>query len=262
MSLPDSTSVSETAERGIVGRGALFGSETTTPASSAIETTTYDNPQIPDPAHIGTAKEEPTTERIPIYFQPSRTPVRRYFGLPPTPRPSIRRSDYLNPVVREPTLVPPPLRSGRRTLARSRSVPGWLEFRDSATRGGPSTTPPSPHHGHQATRGSRRGPAAKSMTSSVYSSFVADSATFGARTSRGDGGTTTARQSGATDGSGLRSTLAHFPRPPPYTFISRASDGQEGMGTSWRESFAFSALEDEVLLAFPSLVREVEGRLS
>lgn len=252
LSLADSTSVSETAERGIVGHGALFGSETTTPSSSAIETTT-DDPQVPGPAHIGTAKEDPTSERIPIYFQPSRTPVRRYIGLPSTPRPSIRRSDYLNPVVREPApVVPPPLRPGRRTLARSRSVPGWLEFRDSARE---PAAPQSHHHHHQATRGSRRGLAARSMTSSVYSSVLAaDEATFGARTSRA---TTAMRASGATDGSGLRSTLAHFPRPPRHTF---SSGGGRGVGTSWRESFAFSALEDEVLLAFPSLAREMEGR--
>ncbi|KAI3394434.1 hypothetical protein diail_2684 [Diaporthe ilicicola] len=255
MSISDSNSVSEAAERGdLVGQGDLFGSsETSIPSYIAVETITTNKPQIPEPAHGGTAQKDPTFERIPIYFQPSRGTVRRYPGLPSTPRPSIwrpsiRRPDYLNPVVREPALVPLPLRPGRRTPARSRSVPVWTGLRNPARE--PSTVEPGAAR-HQVRAGGR----AKSMTSSVYSSSFVGSATVGDRTSRA---ATTARvTSGATDATGLRSTIAEFPRPPPHTF-SR-SDGP-GMSTTWRESFNFSALEDEVLLAFPHLARDMEGQ--
>lgn len=250
LSLSDSSSASDAAERGMVAHGGLFGSENKT--ASAAESVATAEPQTPDPAAVVTpAAPDPgdrTSEQVPICFRPSRRVVSRYPSLPLTltPRASIRLSDYLNPVVRDSVLLPRPLRRAGRavSVARSRS---WQ---------------PGPRKQQQSAGGSG-GSRSRSTTvtsSSVYSSDVtfdfAEYVTIGARTSRA---TTTQRASGTTDASGLRSTLANFPRPPPYTF-SRG-DGQ-GLGTSWRESFVFSTPEDEVLLAFPKLARQIEDELN
>ncbi|KAK7707962.1 hypothetical protein SLS64_006784 [Diaporthe eres] len=244
LSLSDSSSTSDAAERGMVAHGGLFGSENKT--ASAAESFATDEPHIPDPAAVMPATPgDRTSEQVPICFRPSRRLVSRYPSLPVTPTASIRLSDYLNPVIRDSVLLPRPLRRAGRvaSLARSRS---W--------QAGPrKQQPPSAGTGSNS-----RSRSTTVTSSSVYSSDVtfdfAEYVTIGARTSRG----TTQRASGTTDASGLRSTLANFPRPPPYTF-SRG-DGQ-GLGTSWRESFVFSTPEDEVLLAFPKLARQIEDEL-
>lgn len=243
LSLSDSSSTSDAAERGMVAHGGLFGSENKT--ASAAESFATDEPQIPDPAVVIPATPgDRTSEQVPICFRPSRRLVSRYPSLPVTPIASIRLSDYLNPVIRDTVLLPRPLRRAGRvaSLARSRS---WQ---------------PGPRKQQQPAGGTLSRSRSTTVTSSsVYSSDVtfdfAEYVTIGARTSRG----TTQRASGTTDASGLRSTLANFPRPPPYTF-SRG-DGQ-GLGTSWRESFVFSTPEDEVLLAFPKLARQIEDELN
>lgn len=245
LSLSDSSSTSDAAERGMVAHGGLFGSENKT--ASAAESFATDEPQIPDPAAVMPATPgDRTSEQVPICFRPSRRLVSRYPSLPVTPTASIRLSDYLNPVIRDTVLLPRPLRRAGRvaSLARSRS---W----QAGTR---KQQPPSAGTGSNS-----RSRSTTVTSSSVYSSDVtfdfAEYVTIGGRTSRG----TTQRASGTTDASGLRSTLANFPRPPPYTF-SRG-DGQ-GLGTSWRESFVFSTPEDEVLLAFPKLARQIEDDLN
>jgi hypothetical protein len=245
------------AERGMVAHGGLFGSDDKT--ASAAESFASDTPQITDPSVVTT-----TSEQVPICFRPSRRLVSRYPSLPVTPRASIRLSDYLNPVIRDTVLLPRPLRlAGRATLARSRSwqapsrkqpVPVQQADRRAGWRSGTGT-------GAGTGSGSRSRSMTATNSSSMYSSDAtfdfAEYVTIGARTSRGTG-TATQRASGTTDASGLRSTLANFPRPPPYTF-SRG-DGR-GLGTSWRESFVFSTPEDEVLLAFPKLARQMEEDL-
>ncbi|KAJ0119588.1 hypothetical protein J7T55_013791 [Diaporthe amygdali] len=260
LSLSDSSSMSEAAERGAVNHedGDLFGlAITTTP--SAVGSAS-DEPPTPDTALLGSAQGDHTSERVPIFFQPTRGTVGRYPGLPATPRPSIRRSDYLNPVVREATLMPLPLRTRRPALTRSFSEPWQMGFRSSARRSAAATNDQAPQQQQQQQQNrASSGARGKSMTSSVYSSEAAftftNSGTFGPRTSRVSRVT---RASGTTDASGLRaSTLANFPKPPPYTF-SRG-DGR-GLGTTWRESFVFSPPEDEVLLAFPKLARQMEGQ--
>ena len=261
MSLSDSGSTMDDAERGMVAHGGLFGSDDKT--ASAAESFASDTPQITDPSVVTT-----TSEQVPICFRPSRRLVSRYPSLPVTPRASIRLSDYLNPVIRDTVLLPRPLRlAGRATLARSRSwqapsrkqpVPvqqadrraGWRSGSGSGTGTGTGTGSGSRSRSMIATNSS-------SMYSSDATFDFAEYVTIGARTSRGTG-TATQRASGTTDASGLRSTLANFPRPPPYTF-SRG-DGR-GLGTSWRESFVFSTPEDEVLLAFPKLARQMEEDL-
>lgn len=245
LSLSDSSSTSSDAERGEVAHGGLFGSDNKT--ASAAESFATDVSQAPDPAAVMAAEEESTTsEQVPICFRPSRRLISRYPSLPVTltPRASIRLSDYLNPVIRDSVLLPRPLRrAGRATLGRSQS---WQAG-------------PPPRNKQPPSSGSGPGSRSRSTTvtsSSVYSSDVtfdfAEYVTIGARTSRATA--TTQRASGTTDASGLRSTLAHFPRPPPYTFTR--GDGR-GLGTSWRESFVFSTPEDEVLLAFPRLARQI-----
>lgn len=263
MSLSDSSSTPDDAERGMVARGGLFGSENKT--ASAAESFTTDAPQITDPSVVTTAQGSRTSEQVPICFRPSRRLVSRYPSLPVTPRASIRLSDYLNPVIRETVLLPRPLRlAGRTAPARSLSWQAMPRKQPTLSddvgqqhadlradwRGGSGT-------------GTGSASRSKSMTATHSSSMYSSDATFdfaeyvtiGARTSRA---TTTQRASGTTDGSGLRSTLANFPRPPPYTF-SRG-DGR-GLGTSWRESFVFSTPDDEVLLAFPKLARQIEEDL-
>lgn len=245
LSLSDSSSTSDAAERGMVAHGGLFGSENKT--ASAAESFATVEPQIPDPAAVTAAEPgDRTSEQVPICFRPSRRLVSRYPSLPVTPTASIRLSDYLNPVIRDSVLLPRPLRRlGRTTsLARSRSwQPGARKQQQLPASGS----------------GGSRSRSTTVTSSSVYSSDVtfdfAEYVTIGARTSRG----TTQRASGTTDASGLRSTLANFPRPPPFTF-SRG-DGH-GLGTSWRESFVFSTPEDEVLLAFPKLARQIEDELN
>lgn len=255
MSLSDSGSTTDDAERGMVGHGGLFGSDDKT--ASAAESFATELPQISDPSVVTT-----TSAQVPICFRPSRRLISRYPSLPVTPRVSVRLSDYLNPVIRETVLLPRPLRlAGRATLMRSQSwqvVPRKQTARDDSVE----------HHdgssdwrsGIKSGRGcrSRSRSITATNSSSMYSSDetfdFAEYVTMGARTSRGTG-TATQRASGTTDASGLRSTLANFPRPPPYTF-SRG-DGR-GLGTSWRESFVFSKPDDEVLLAFPELARHME----
>lgn len=271
LSLSDSSSTDDSAELGMVAHGGLFGSDNKT--ASAAESLVASAPQVPDPAVVAAAEENQTpaeenrtsaeenrtSEQVPICFRPSRRLVSRYPSLPATPRVSIRLSDYLNPVIRDTVLLPRPLRrAGRGPPVRSVS---WH------TGTGKQQQELSPHE-HIPAGGSDPGPPRGSLSrsrsvaagSSVYSSDVtfdfAEYVTIGARTSRAT--TTGQRTSGTTDASGLRSTLANFPRPPPYTF-SRG-DGH-GLGTSWRESFVFSTPEDEVLLAFPKLARQIKDEL-
>ncbi|KAG8169570.1 hypothetical protein KVR01_000315 [Diaporthe batatas] len=262
MSPSDSGSTTDDAERGMVSHAGLFGSDDKT--ASAPESFTADVPQISDPSVVTT-----TSAQVPICFRPSRRLVSRYPSLPVTPTASVRASDYLNPVVRETVLLPRALRlAGRTTLVRRQS---W----QAAPRRQPAPDESAEHPDgstgwrNRAKSGSWTGTRSKSWgkgrstsatnsSSSIYSSDAtfdfAEYVTIGARTSRGSG-TATQRASATTDASGLRSTLANFPRPPPYTF-SRG-DGR-GLGTSWRESFVFSTPDDEVLLAFPELARQVE----
>lgn len=247
LSLSDSSSASDAAERGMVAHGGLFGSENKT--ASAAESIAADTQQIPDPAAAltETTEGDRTSEQVPICFRPSRRLISRYPSLPVTPTASIRLSDYLNPVVRETVLLPRPLRRAAGGRARSQSWQAGVSSRNQ----------------QQVAAGALGGASRSRSTtvtgSSVYSSDAtfdfAEYVTIGARTSRA---TTAQRASGTTDASGLRSTLASFPRPPPFTF-SRG-DGR-GLGTSWRESFVFSTPEDEVLLAFPKLARQIEEYL-
>lgn len=259
MSLSDSGSTSDDAERGMVGRGGLFGSDDKT--ASAAESFATEAPQISDPSVVTT-----TSAQVPICFRPSRRLISRYPSLPVTPRVSVRLSDYLNPVIRETVLLPRPLRlAGRATLMRSQSwqaVPRKQPARDDSVEHHDGSTGWMSGIKSGSGSGSGSRSRSRSMTatnsSSMYSTDetfdFAEYVTMGARTSRGTG-TATQRASGTTDASGLRSTLANFPRPPPYTF-SRG-DGR-GLGTSWRESFVFSTPDDEVLLAFPELARQME----
>lgn len=254
MSLADAGSTTDDAERGMVAHGGLFGSDDKT--ASAAESCTTEAPQVSDPSVVTT-----TSAQVPICFRPSRRLISRYPSLPVTPRASVRLSDYLNPVIRETVLLPRPLRlAGRATLVRSQSwqaVPRKEAARDDSVEH---------HDGSTGWRSgimskSRSRSRSRSMTATNSSSMYSSDATFdfaeyvriAARTSRATG-TATQRASGTTDASGLRSTLANFPRPPPYTF-SRG-DGR-GLETSWRESFVFSTPDDEVLLAFPGLARQV-----
>lgn len=248
--LSDSSSISDAAERGMVAHGGLFGSDNKT--ASAAGSLVPDTPQTPQTPHPGTAittEGESTSEQVPICFRPSRRLIARYPSLPVTPTASIRlSSDYLNPVVRDTVLLPRPLRRpGMTTLTRSQSWQAAGSHKQQPTGG----------------NGSGGGSRSRSTTvtsSSVYSSDAtfdfAEYVTIDARTSRATA--TTQRASGTTDASGFRTTLANFPRPPPFTF-SRG-DGR-GLGTSWRESFVFSTPEDEVLLAFPKLARQIEEDL-
>lgn len=247
-SLSDSSSISDAAERGMVAHGGLFGSDNKT--ASAAGSLVPDTPQTPHPGTAITTEGESTSEQVPICFRPSRRLIARYPSLPVTPTASIRlSSDYLNPVVRDTVLLPRPLRRlGMPTLTRSQSWQAGSPKQQSAAAGG---------------NGSGGGGRSRSTTvtsSSVYSSDAtfdfAEYVTIDARTSRATA--TTQRASGTTDASGFRTTLANFPRPPPFTF-SRG-DGR-GLGTSWRESFVFSTPEDEVLLAFPKLARQIEEDL-
>lgn len=252
LSLSDSSSMSDAAERGMVAHGGLFGSEDKT--ASAAESFVTDAPQEPEPAVVTPTQEDRTSEQVPICFRPSRRLViSRYPSLPITPTASIRPSDYLNPVVRDTVLLPRPLR-----LARG--VRTTLSARSRSWQAGPRRQ--QQPAGGRGSR-SRSTTVTSSSSSSVYSSDAtfdfAEYVTIGARTlSRATATTQQQRASGTTDGSGLRSTLANFPRPPPFTF-SRG-DGR-GLGTSWRESFVFSTPEDEVLLAFPKLARQIEDEL-
>lgn len=262
MSLSDSSSTTDDAERGMaaVAHGGLFGSEDKT--ASAAGSFAANGPPITDPSVVTTAQSNTTSEQVPICFRPSRRLVSRYPSLPVTPRANIRLSDYLNPVIRETVLLPRPLRlAGRTAVTRSRSwqaeprkqpVPVEHDDRRAGWRSGTGTGSGS---------GSRSKSGTATNSSSMYSSDAtfdfAEYVTIGARTSRGTG-TATQRASGTTDASGLRSTLANFPQPPPYTFTR--GDGR-GLGTSWRESFVFSTPEDEVMLAFPKLARQMEEEL-
>lgn len=254
LSLSDSSSTSDAAERGMVAHGGLFGSDNKT--ASAAGSLVTDTPQTPHPGTAITTEGESTSEQVPICFRPSRRLIARYPSLPVTPTASIRlSSDYLNPVIRDTVLLPRPLRRpGMRTLTRSQSwqAEGSSHKQPTAAAAG----------GSGSAGGSRNRSRSTTVTSSsVYSSDAtfdfAEYVTIDARTSRATA--TTQRASGTTDASGLRSsTLANFPRPPPFTF-SRG-DGR-GLGTSWRESFVFSTPEDEVLLAFPKLARQIEEDL-
>lgn len=244
LSLSDSSSASDAAERGMVAHGGLFGSKNKT--ASAAGSLVPDTPQTPHPGTAITTEGESTSEQVPICFRPSRRLIARYPSLPVTPTASIRlSSDYLNPVVRDTVLLPRPLRRpGMKTLTRSQSWQAEGSHKQPTGNGS----------------GGSRSRSTTVTSSSVYSSDAtfdfAEYVTIDARTSRATA--TTQRASGTTDGSGLRSTLANFPRPPPFTF-SRG-DGR-GLGTSWRESFVFSTPEDEVLLAFPKLARQIEEDL-
>lgn len=265
MSLSDSSSAPDDAERGMVAHGGLFGSDDKT--VSAAESFTTDAPQITDPSVVTTAQGSRTSEQVPICFRPSRRLVSRYPSLPVTPRASIRLSDYLNPVIRETVLLPRPLRLAGRTVA-TRSLSWQAMPRKQPTLSDNAVEQHADlrtdwRSGTGTGTGTGSASRSRSMTATHSSSMYSSDATFdfaeyvtiGARTSRA---TTTQRASGTTDGSGLRSTLANFPRPPPYTF-SRG-DGR-GLGTSWRESFVFSTPDDEVLLAFPKLARQIEEDL-
>lgn len=252
LSLSDSSSTDDSAELGMVAHGGLFGSDNKT--ASAVESLAASAPQVPDPAVVEAAEGDRTSEQVPICFRPSRRLVSRYPSLPVTPRVSVRLSDYLNPVIRDTVLLPRPLRrAGRAAPVRSVS---W----HTGTGKQPSREYTTGDNDSRPPRGSRSRSRSVAAASSVYSSDAtfdfAEYVTIGARTSRAT--TTGQRTSGTTDASGLRSTLANFPRPPPYTF-SRG-DGH-GLGTSWRESFVFSTPEDEVLLAFPKLARQIEDEL-
>lgn len=254
-SLSGSSSISDAAERGMVAHGGLFGSDNKT--ASAAGSLVTDTPQTPHPGTAITTEGESTSEQVPICFRPSRRLIARYPSLPVTPTASIRlSSDYLNPVIRDTVLLPRPLRRpGMATLTRSQS---W-QAEGSAHKQQPAGGAGGSGSGSGASRNRSRSTTVTS--SSVYSSDAtfdfAEYVTIDARTSRATA--TTQRASGTTDASGLRiSTLANFPRPPPFTF-SRG-DGR-GLGTSWRESFVFSTPEDEVLLAFPKLARQIEEDL-
>lgn len=248
LSLSDSSSTDDSAELGMMAHGGLFGSDNKT--ASAAESLAAPAPQVPDPAAVDVPEGDRTSEQVPIFFRPSRRLVSRYPSLPVTPRASTRLSYYLNPVIRDTFLLPRPLRRAAPVRSVSwHTGTGRQPSREYST--GDNDSRP---------RGSLSRSRSVAAASSVYSSDAtfdfAEYVTIGARTSRAT--TTGQRTSGTTDASGLRSTLANFPRPPPYTF-SRG-DGH-GLGTSWRESFVFSTSEDEVLLAFPKLARQIEDEL-
>ena len=256
-SLSDLSSASGAAERGMSAHGGLFGSENRT--ASAAESLATDAPRTPEPAVVKPAHEDRTSEQVPICFRPSHRLISRYSGFPVTPTASTRPSDYLSPVIRDTVLLPRPLRraGGMRTTlaARSRSWQAGPR-RQPAGGGGSGSGNGNGNGGRRATATS-----SSSSSSSVYSSDAtfdfAEYVTIDARTSRG---TAQQRASRATDGSGpLCSRLASFPRPPPCTLSG--GDGR-GPGTSWRESFVFSTPEDDVLLAFPKLARQIEDELA
>ncbi|POS79681.1 hypothetical protein DHEL01_v201915 [Diaporthe helianthi] len=242
MSLPESgsTTTTDDPKRGMVAHRDMFSSDDKT-ASTAHSLATR-TPQISPPSVVTT-----TSEQFPICFRPSSSLISRGSSLLVTPRASTRLSlDHL----RETVLLPQPLRlAGRTALVRSQSwqaVPRKQAARDGFLE----------HHDRCSGSQDRSRSRSRSMYSSYATFEFAEYVMIGPRISQGTVTATTERASGVSDASGLLSSIASFPRPPPFAFSG--GDERGGLGTSWRESFVFLTPDDEVLLAFPELARQME----